>query len=289
MVRWTQKKLLGFSIKALLVLCASYFMWRWFEHHQVYFPSAGLQANGDALGRPWAEAYFDAKDGVKLHGWFFPTDTNSARRHLAVLLCHGNAGNISHRLDQYEVLLEAGVNVFAFDYRGYGRSAGRPGEEGTYLDAEAAHAWLCRKGFGPTNIVALGDSLGGGVVVELARRAVLGGLILQSTFTSIPDIGAELFPFLPLRWLCTIRYDSLSKLPTLKIPILVLHSRGDTLVRFRHGERLFAAANEPKMFWELAGDHNDTIETGRSRYLEGLNQFLATMPLNTQSGRVESK
>ncbi len=262
-------------------------MFRWFEHHQVYLPFAELEANGDALGRPWEEAYFKTKDGVLLHGWFFPADTTSARSNLAMLLCHGNGGNISHRLDQYEVLLEAGANVFAFDYRGYGRSAGRPGEEGTYLDAEAAHAWLCQKGFAPTNIVALGESLGGGVVVELARRAALGGQILQSTFTSIPDVGAELFPFLPVRWLGAIRYDSLSKLPGLKIPTLVMHSRADTLIRFHHGEKLFVAANEPKMFWELAGNHNDIIEAGRPRYLEGLNQFLATMPLRTPSGEVK--
>ena len=195
MVCWTKKKLMDFSIKWLLVLCAIYLMFRWFEHHQVYQPFAELQANGDALERPWKEAYFKTKDGVELHGWFFPANTNSARGHLTVLLCHGNAGNLSHRLDQYEVLLEAGVNVFAFDYRGYGHSVGRPSEEGTYLDAEAAHAWLCQNGSAPPHIVALGDSLGGGVVGELARRAALGGLILQSTFTSIPDIGAELFPF----------------------------------------------------------------------------------------------
>jgi fermentation-respiration switch protein FrsA (DUF1100 family) len=252
-----------------------YLMLRWFEHAQVYQPFATLEASGDALGRTFEDVHFTASDGIKLNGWFFPANTNSRRADLAVLVCHGNGGNISHRLGFCEAMLETGVNVFVFDYRGYGRSSGKPSEEGTYRDAVAAYHWLRQKGF--TNIVAYGESLGGGVVSELALREPLAGIVLQSTFTSVPDIGADLFPWLPVRWISTIKYDTHSKLPRLKLPVLVMHSRTDSIIPFAHGERNFAAANEPKMFWELKGDHNDFMEIDRARFLAGMEKFLSSL------------
>src|ERR1035437_1336658 len=194
------KKLIGLLLTCLLIVL----MLRWFEHSQVYHPDRVLTATGAELGRPFEDVRFKASDGVELNGWFFPAGTNSHRPRLAVLVCHGNAGNISHRLDTCAALLPTGVNVFVFDYRGYGRSQGRPSEEGTYRDAQAAYQWLRQKGFAGVNIIAFGESLGGGVAAELAARETVGGLVLQSTFTSIPDMGADLFPWLPVRWLGTI-------------------------------------------------------------------------------------
>ncbi|PYJ03545.1 MAG: alpha/beta hydrolase, partial [Verrucomicrobia bacterium] len=149
------------------------FMLRWFEHSQVYHPDRVLTASGAELGRPFENVNFKATDGVELHGWFFPANTDSPRARTAVLVCHGNAGNISHRLDLCQALLATGVNVFLFDYRGFGRSAGQPSEEGTYLDAQAAHRWLQSKGFKGKSIIAFGESLGGGVASELAVREAL--------------------------------------------------------------------------------------------------------------------
>jgi hypothetical protein len=255
-----------------------YVMLRWFEYRQVYWPSARLEAAGSALGRPWEEVFFTARDGVKLHGWFFRADPNAPRAHLALHFSHGNAGNISHRLDLYALLLDLGLSVFAYDYRGYGRSEGRPGEEGTYRDAEAAHAWLCARGFAATNILAYGESLGGAVAAELALRERVGGLVLQSTFTSVPDIGAELFPWLPARTVAMFRYDTRRKLPRVNVPVLVMHSRGDSLVAFHHAEENFAAAREPKLLWELQGDHNDSPQFQRERFQEGLRKFLTLLP-----------
>lgn len=257
-------------------------MLRWFEHSQVYHPDRVFMASGAELGRPFEDITFKASDGVELNGWFFPANTNSARGHLAVLLCHGNAGNISHRLELCRALLETGVSVFAFDYRGYGRSQGRPGEEGTYRDAQAAHRWLQQRGFSGANIVAFGESLGGGVVSELALRVSLAGLILQSTFTSVTDMGAELFPWLPVRWLGAIKYDTCSKLPRLKVPVLVMHSRTDELVPFRHGQKNFAAANPPKLFWEIKGTHNDPL-LDRKAFLDGLQKFLRQIEAHLQA------
>jgi hypothetical protein len=249
-------------------------MLRWFEHSQVYHPSRVLDATGAELGRPFEDVQFKASDGVELNGWFFPAATNSPRARLAVLLCHGNAGNISHRLDTCAAWLATGVNVLVFDYRGYGRSQGRPSEEGTYRDAQAAYQWLRQKHFSGTNIVVFGESLGGGVAAELAARETIGGLVLQSTFTSVTDMGAELFPWLPVRWLGKIRYDTRSKLPRLKVPVLVMHSPTDELIGFHHGQRNFAAANEPKLFWELKGDHNDPLADSK-QFIAGLEKFFS--------------
>lgn len=249
-------------------------MLRWFEASQVYVPYRPLDVSPADLGRPFEDVYLVTEDKVRLNAWFFPVNPSSLRSHLALLVMHGNGGNISHRLPFYQAWLELGLNVFAFDYRGYGRSQGQPSEQGTYLDAQAAHHWLVQRGFGPSQIIAIGKSLGGGIASELALRATLGGLILQNTFTCIPDIGAELFPWLPVRQMASIHYHTLKKLPRIHVPVLIVHSRGDSLVRFHHAERNFAAANSPKMFWETSGNHNGTLEAGRAKYLAGLNEYL---------------
>jgi uncharacterized protein len=265
---------IGRGVRLLVAFAVLFVMFRWFEHSQVYHPTRALEATPAELGRAFEDVRSRTGDGVELHGWFFPANTNSPRKHLAFLICHGNGGNISHRLGLCAALLETGAGVFIFDYRGYGQSAGRPGEEGTYRDVQAAHAWLRQKGFRAENIVALGESLGGGVVGELAIREQVGGLILQSTFTSIPDIGAELFPWLPVRWISSIKYDTRSKLPRLRTPVLVMHSRTDDLVSFHHAEKLFAAANEPKMFCELRGAHNEPVWE-QAEFREAIEKFLA--------------
>jgi uncharacterized protein len=248
-------------------------MFRRFEHSQVYHPDRVMAATGAELGRPWEDVVFKASDGVELNGWFYPADADSLRRQWVILVCHGNAGNISHRLDTYAALLATGVSVFAFDYRGYGRSRGGPSEEGTYRDAQAAYAWLRQKGFPGANIIPYGGSLGGGGAAELASRETVGGLVLQSTFTSVPDMAAEMFPWLPVRWLGTIRYDTRSKLPRLHIPVMVMHSPADETVGIHYGKANIAAANEPKLFWEIRGDHNHPLADTKL-FIAGVEKFL---------------
>jgi fermentation-respiration switch protein FrsA (DUF1100 family) len=248
---------IGRAARLTIGLVVLFVMVRWFEHSQVYHPTRELEASPAELGRAFEDVRFRAGDGVELHGWFFPVKIGTSQAHLVFLICHGNGGNISHRLGLCAALLETGASVFAFDYRGYGQSTGRPSEEGSYRDAQAACAWLRQKGFRGDEIIAFGESLGGGVVSELALREAVGGIVLQSTFTSIPDIGAELFPWLPVRLMSTIKYDTLARLPRVRIPVLVMHSRADDLVGFRHAEKNFAAANEPKLFCELRGGHNE--------------------------------
>jgi fermentation-respiration switch protein FrsA (DUF1100 family) len=248
-------------------------MLRWFEHSQVYHPDRFVTATGAELGRPFEDVYFQTPDGVRLNGWFFPADPNSARAQIVVLFCHGNGGNIGHRLAMCKALLSTGIGVLLFDYRGYGRSSGYPSEEGTYCDAETAYRWLLNKGFIGGNVILYGESLGGGVASELATRLNSAGLVLQSTFTSIADIGADLFPWLPVRRLAAIKYETLSRLRRVRVPVLVMHSRGDRLVRFPHAERNFSAANDPKLFCELEGEHNEPL-TNRLRFVADFNKFL---------------
>ncbi|MGA2542672.1 MAG: alpha/beta hydrolase [Verrucomicrobiota bacterium] len=254
-------------------------MLRWFEHHCVFQPSAALDAEAAQLGRPAEDVYIPVDKTGRIEAWFFPADPGGAQRSRQVfLVCHGNAGNISHRLDLCRLLLQTGPSVLVFDYRGYGRSSGRPSEENTCRDAQAAWQWLRQKGFAPANILGYGESLGGAVLAELALRQELGGIILQSTFTSVPDLGAELFPWLPVRLLGAIKFDTLRKLPRLKIPVLILHGRQDTIIPFAHAEKNFAAANPPKYFREIHGDHNDAIFTAREEILSAVKEFLLPHP-----------
>jgi hypothetical protein len=168
-------------------------MLRWFEHSQVYHPDRVLTATGAELGRPFEDVWFTASDGVKLNGWFYPAAKNAPHCQLAILLCHGNAGNIGDRLGICRALLATGVSVFLFDYRGYGRSAGRPSEEGTYLDGQAAYQWLRQKGACGT-IVPFGESLGGGIASELAIREKVGGLVLPFIGIKAIDLLIQFIP-----------------------------------------------------------------------------------------------
>ena len=259
------------SLLGLLVIALMLYR---FEHSQVYHPTRDAEYTPDDVGRPAEDVWLKTSDGLRLHAWFFAADQSSPRAKFVMLFCHGNGGNLTSRPGYYRAILETGVNLLTFDYRGYGRSDGEPSEAGTYTDAEAAYQWLRTRGFAPEHILVWGESLGGGIASHLATTEPVGGLMLQSTFTSIPDIGAELFPWLPVRLISRIKYDTHSRLPHLKCPVVVMHSRGDTTIRFHHGERNFAAAREPKAFVELEGDHNDALLANRAAYVSGAEKIV---------------
>ncbi len=269
---WPPRKKVRTGLRVCGLIILSVVLLRWFEHAQVYCPTATLGCTGEALGRSWEDVNFAASDNTRLHGWFFPAETNSSPGEKVFLICHGNGGNISHRLDTYALLLRAGASVFAFDYRGYGRSTGRPSEMGTYLDGQAALRWLLNRGFKMENVLLYGESLGGGIAAELALSAPVGGLMLVSSYTSVPALGQELFPWLPVRWISTIKYDTLGKLPRIRVPVLIVHSKTDTLIRFHHAEQNLAAANQPKLLWEIDGDHNDSLDSDKLD--KGIAEFL---------------
>jgi pimeloyl-ACP methyl ester carboxylesterase len=197
---------------------------------------------------------------------------------LTVLFFHGNAGNISHRFEKFRVFRDLGVDTFSIDYRGYGRSEGQPNEEGTYRDALAAYEYLTQqRHILPRSLLVYGESLGAAVAADLASKVDVRGLVLEEGFTSVADVGQGMFPFLPVRWLVRNKYDTLSKLPRINVPLLILHSRDDEFFNMRHAERLLAAANEPKQLVELRGGHNDAFLTSATIYHDALRKFFVAL------------
>lgn len=255
---------------AVVLLALGLFL-RWFEWRSVYYPFRELGGTPDEVGLKFEDVLFPAPDGVKLHGWHLPAD--GAR--FTLLLSHGNGGNISHRIGKLLLLHQLGINIFIYDYRGYGRSEGRPSEAGTYRDALAACDWLAaRKNTAPEQVIAYGESLGCAMAVEVAVHRRVAGVVLESPFSSVPDMARAIYPWLPLHWFCGIRYDSLSKTGRLKAPLLVFHSPTDEIVPFAQGETLFAAAPEPKRFVRLRGGHNDGYEVSEEVYRQALREFV---------------
>ncbi len=267
------KKARRWLVPTVGLLVIAFMLYR-FEHSQVYHPTRDAESTPDDVGRPAEEIWLNTSDGLRLHAWFFAAEKASPRARFVMLFCHGNGGNLTSRPGYYRAILETGVSLLTFDYRGYGRSDGQPSEAGTYTDAATAYQWLRTRGFAPEHILVWGESLGGGIASQLAATERLGGLVLQSTFTSIPDIGAELFPWLPVKLISRIKYDTLSRLPDIPCPVVVMHSRADTTIRFSHGERNFAAAREPKAFVEIGGDHNDALLANRTAYVAGAEQLV---------------
>ncbi len=243
----------------------------------VFFPDKQLAITPAALDLPYQNVTFQTSDAVVLHGWFIPQEGSDA----AVLFCHGNAGNISHRLESVRVFHDLGLNVFIFDYRGYGNSAGTIDEPGSYRDARAAWDYLAaRHDIDPARIIIFGRSLGSAVAAELARHAPAAGIILESGFTSIPDLGQALYPFLPVRWLSRIKYPTKTYLQEISRPKLIIHSRDDEIIPFSHGRKNFETAPDPKSFLEISGGHNDGFMASGRVYEAGLRIFIeAVIPV----------
>ncbi len=209
-------------------------------------------------GVPFEDLELTTEDGERLHGWWVPATGGPRLGH--VLLLHGNAGNVGDRAPHAELLARAGFDVLAFDYRGYGRSSGRPGEQGTYRDARAALAALLhRDGVDPARVIFLGESLGGAIALELAVWSPPAGLILQSTFTSIRDMARIHYPYIP-RPAVPDAYPSLRLIAGLRAPLLFLHGDRDEVIPLMYGEALFEAAPEPKTMHVFRGvAHNDVL------------------------------
>ena len=235
-------------------------------------PGRTLETTPQRLGLAYDDVLFETDDGLVLHGWY--VHAREARG--TVLFFHGNAGNISHRLDSIAIFAGLGLDVFIVDYRGYGRSEGRPGEQGTYRDADAAWRYLVsERGFDPARIVIFGRSLGGAVAARLATETRAAALIVESSFTSGEDMAARLYPFMPVRLLTRLRYPVVEYVAQNRNPVLIVHSREDEIVPFDMGESLYRAAAAPKTFLELTGDHNGAFLLDRARYVAGLDAFIA--------------
>jgi fermentation-respiration switch protein FrsA (DUF1100 family) len=242
------------------------------QSRRMYRPLREHAAAPAARGFAYEDVTFTAEDGVRLHGWYVPRP--GAR--YVMLFFHGNTRNISWCLDSLELFHRLGFSTFLFDYRGYGRSEGRPDEQGTYLDARAAWDHLvCARGIDAGRIVMLGRSLGGAVAAWLAARQTPRALVLESTFLSFPDAAAELHPRLPARLLARYRYPVKEYLREVRSPVLVVHSRDDELIPYHHGQMLYEAAHEPKRLVTITGPHYNGYLLSGEQYAEGLARFFA--------------
>ena len=220
----------------------------------LYGPMREVPYTPGELGLDFESVVFKSSDGLLLSGWYIPAENSE----FTVLFCHGNGGNMSHRLDSISILHNLGLNCFIFDYRGYGQSEGKPSEEGTYLDARAAYKWLTEeKNESADDIILFGRSLGGTIAAQLAGKVEVKALIIESSFTSYVDISKKFYPYMPVRWFAKFSYKTVDYVKDVHCPVMIIHSRNDELVPFEFGCRLYEAANEPKEFIEISGSHND--------------------------------
>ncbi|MBI5098804.1 MAG: alpha/beta hydrolase [Nitrospirae bacterium] len=259
------------SIAAVLIIL--FLLIRFLEYKSLYFPLKKVEATPKDIDLDYEDIVVTTTDGVQISGWFIP-----ARKPRATLLfCHGNGGNISHRLEKINMFNFLNLNVLIFDYRGYGKSKGSPSEKGLYHDAEAIYAYLLnKKGFVPQEIIAYGESLGGAVAVDLASRHELGGIIIEEGFTSARDIGKTVLPFIPSSFYKS-EFDSLKKIKNIKSPKLIFHSPDDEIVPFKLGKRLYDEAPEPKEFVQLQGGHNDAFLTSQELFLGKIDSFVGRL------------
>lgn len=257
----------------LIIVVATYL----FQSRLIYMPelpTRKLVTTPALLGMSYEDVTINTEDNVALHAWYVPVE--NAKKTL--LFFHGNAGNISHRLQSIQIFHDLGLSVLIIDYRGYGKSEGKISEAGTYRDARAAWNYLVStRGIGKNNIIIFGRSLGAAIAAQLASHTRPGGIILESAFSSTVEMARTIYWYLPVRLLARIHYPTVDYITQVSCPVLVIHSKQDEIVPYRHGRQIFDAAPEPKYFLELKGGHNDSFSVSQQHYVAGLNDFLASI------------
>jgi uncharacterized protein len=260
-------------IKAIILAIIFIAAVRYMERKSIFFPMRQMTSTPRDVGLSYEDIYFTTSDNKKINAWFIPRSGAS----FTVLFSNGNAGNMSHRLEKISMMNDMGLNVFIFDYRGYGKSEGVPSEQGLYKDINAAYGYLVEhRGISPGDIILYGESIGGGVVIELARAKPVGALIAEAAFTSVKDMARMAFPLVP-HVVFASRFDNLDKIEGIKCPKLIIHSVDDEIVPFAQGQRLFAAAAAPKTFLELRGGHNTAFWDSEEEYKSGIRDFIASL------------
>jgi len=261
---------IGVAAGLLLTVAA----FRLFEDSFIYHPPRFPEGfpPPELYRRQVEEVWLTTLDRVRVNAWYLPNPTSEK----VLLWFHGNAENIGYDFDHLMFYSRLAVNVLAVDYRGYGKSEGSPNEAGVYRDADAAYDYLIQeRHIKPQNIFVFGHSLGGAVAIDLASRRECGGLIVQSSFTSVRDMARRTFRIPLLEYIPKSQFDSLTKIRQVRAPVLILHGTRDETVPFFMGQRLFAAAPEPKSFFPVEGaGHNDVIEIGGDDLLDHLRSFI---------------
>jgi pimeloyl-ACP methyl ester carboxylesterase len=258
---------------AALVLLAPLLLLMFLESTFIFFPSRDILDSPADCGLAFEDVARTTSDGVRVHGWLMKPETEPVAW---LLFSHGNAGNISGRPAIARPLVQRGIAVLLYDYRGYGKSEGSPDEQGTYRDGEAMLQEILTRASSPRLVFLFGRSLGGGVSHELAvRHPELGGLITDATFTSMPEMARLVFPIPGVWRLVRNRYDNLAKAPHVKIPRLVMHGTHDEMIPFSMAERLRNATDPPARFHAIPGaGHNDTYAVGGSEYADVIRRFI---------------
>lgn len=241
------------------------------ENFFVFYPDRSMDVSPERMCLPYRDVYFPAKDGTRLHGWFFPGEKGAP----VIVYCHGNAGNISHRIEIAARLLEQGLQVFLFDYRGYGRSSGSPSEEGIYKDGLGAWEYVVEsEKIPPDGVIAYGHSLGAAVAIEIALGKQVRSLIIESAFTSTKDMAKTMPLFALFSPLLPAHFHNLEKVGRVRVPKLIMHGDLDEIIPFHMGKTLYEAAAEPRFFLPIRGAmHNDTYVVGGEKYFRTLAAF----------------
>ncbi len=244
------------------------------QQRLVYEPVGHIEATPDERGYTYEHVALRTEDGLKLDAWYIPSPQNAG----VILFFHGNTGNISHRFETIELFYRMGFNVLIFDYRGYGHSEGKPSEQGTFLDAKAAMAYLTQqRGIPEEDIILFGRSLGGAIATWLASRTKPKALVVESSFSSLIDLGQQHYPFLPIRYITSFHYNSKDYIKKVTSRLLIIHSVDDEVIPFSHAQTLFDNARCEKEMLEISGRHNDGFIYSGAVYTEGIRRFLMSL------------
>jgi fermentation-respiration switch protein FrsA (DUF1100 family) len=246
---------------------------KYLEDHSLYYPSKDIQATPASLDFPFEDVYLKTQDKVTIHAWFIP----NPKADYTLYFCHGNAGNISHRLDKIYLLYKLDLNIFIIDYRGYGRSQGTAYEAGFYRDAAAGYEYLVGKRQIPANtIIIYGESLGAAIGIDLASKKEVKALIIEGGFSSGRDMADIIYPFIPT-FLISNKFDCLTKIKHIKAAKLFIHALGDEIVPIALAKKLYAASSQPKYFQELPGSHNSAFFDSQKEYTSAIKSFLGKL------------
>ncbi len=264
------KYILLFSVSLIVAVTVYYTV---NQSNYIYFPDSGIFRTPASAGLKYEGVTLRTEDGVHIAGWYVPAEESR----FTILFCHGNAGNISDRLEFLTMFNRLGLSTFIFDYRGYGESEGSPTEEGTYMDAEAAYDYLVReKGIPPARIIVMGRSLGGSVASYIASRYPVRALIVESSFTSIKDL-APLYMIIPAKFFSRFSYNTMEYIKDTDVPVMIIHSRDDEIIPFSHGLKLYEAAGAGKEFVEIQGFHSSGYLQSYEKYRDRIDSFINSL------------
>jgi fermentation-respiration switch protein FrsA (DUF1100 family) len=259
----------------LLLGAGLYFGFRYLEQRTLYAPDPVVTDTPAKIGLSFQNAVIDSGDGLKLAGWFVPSETQATNQP-TLLFFHGNAGNVSYNLDRLRLFHDVDLDVYIIDYRGYGKSEGTPSERGLGIDALSMYFYLTEKrGVAPERLFFYGESLGAAVAVDLATQIRAAGLIIEAPFTSNADRARKKWPGIPWELLLRDNYDSLAKISKINMPLLVIHSVDDEVIPFSNSQKLYATAKQPKELFQMRGPHRESFINSFDTYSDKVMSFVA--------------